>query len=176
MAGNKKRKKSRKKHCNSKREVFQMVQDHINEKHPQQSRNIMAQKLQTINRLKPVLQATRGKHEEAGKDSACARRRKVLPGSRVVHKAAEQKEIGRKAGGRKEMKAEFFHAVCPLEIGDTVAIKLDNKAQQTEAMPEALYIPPHATVLVGGKDIHIATVTDIATMHYLKSGENTVFV
>lgn len=59
MAGNKKRKKSRKKHCNSKREVFQMVQDHINEKHPQQSRNIMAQKLQTINRLKPVLQATR---------------------------------------------------------------------------------------------------------------------
>ena len=40
MAGNKKRKKSRKKHCNSKREVFQMVQDHINEKHPQQSRNI----------------------------------------------------------------------------------------------------------------------------------------
>ena len=32
MAGNKKRKKSRKKHCNSKREVFQMVQDHINEK------------------------------------------------------------------------------------------------------------------------------------------------
>ena len=38
------------------------------------------------------------------------------------------------------MKAEFFHAVCPLEIGDTVAIKLDNKAQQTEAMPEALYI------------------------------------
>ena len=69
------------------------------------------------------------------------------------------------------MKAEFFHAVCPLEIGDTVAIKLDNKAQQTEAMPEALYIPPHATVLVGGKDIHIATVTDIATMHYLKSGK-----
>lgn len=82
-----------------------------------------------------------------------------------------KKEIGRTAGGRKEMKAEFFHAVCPLEIGDTVAIKLDNKAQQTEAMPEALYIPPHATVLVGGKDIHIATVTDIATMHYLKSGK-----
>lgn len=65
------------------------------------------------------------------------------------------------------MKAEFFHAVCPLEIGDTVAIKLDSKTQQTEA----LYIPPHATVLVGGKDICIATVTDIATMHYLKSGE-----
>mgnify|MGYP004568627199 CR=1 FL=1 len=65
------------------------------------------------------------------------------------------------------MKAEFFRAVCPLEIGDTVAIKLDSKAQQTEA----LYIPPHATVLVGGKDIRIATVTDIATMHYLKSGE-----
>ena len=39
------------------------------------------------------------------------------------------------------MKAEFFKAVCPLEIGDTVAIKALHK------------------------------VTDIATLHYLKKGE-----
>ena len=67
MAGNKKRKKNHKKHCNSKREVFQMVQDRINEKHPQQSRNMIAQQLQTINRLKPVLQAARENMRKQGK-------------------------------------------------------------------------------------------------------------
>lgn len=79
MAGNKKRKKSRKKHCNSKREVFQMVQDHINEKHPQQSRNIMAQKLQTINRLKPVLQATRENMRKQGKTVLAPDAEKFFP-------------------------------------------------------------------------------------------------
>lgn len=35
------------------------------------------------------------------------------------------------------MKAEFFKAVCPLEIGDTVAIK----AAKDGETKEALYLP-----------------------------------
>lgn len=69
------------------------------------------------------------------------------------------------------MKSELFHAVCPLEIGDKVAIKLDRKSQQTETPLDALYLPKDAVVMVGGEDIRFATVTDIATLHYLKSGE-----
>ena len=41
------------------------------------------------------------------------------------------------------MKAEFFKAVCPLEIGDTVAIKV---AKDGEAK-EALYLPQGCTVI-----------------------------
>lgn len=69
------------------------------------------------------------------------------------------------------MKAEVFHAVCPLEIGDKVAIKMDRKSQQTETPLDALYLPKDAVVMVGGEDIRFAIVTDIATLHYLKSGE-----
>lgn len=36
------------------------------------------------------------------------------------------------------MKAEFFKAVCPLEIGDTVAIRLAEKGGETR---EAYYLP-----------------------------------
>jgi hypothetical protein len=35
------------------------------------------------------------------------------------------------------MKAEFFKAVCPLEIGDTVAIRLAEKGGETR---EAYYL------------------------------------
>ena len=56
------------------------------------------------------------------------------------------------------MKAEFFKAVCPLEIGDTVAIK----ATKDGETKEALYLPQGCTV---------HKVTDIATLHYLKKGE-----
>ena len=35
------------------------------------------------------------------------------------------------------MKAEFFKAVCPLEIGDTVAIKVSKDGETKEA----LYMP-----------------------------------
>lgn len=39
------------------------------------------------------------------------------------------------------MKAEFFKAVCPLEIGDTVAIK----ATKDGETKEALYLPQGCT-------------------------------
>lgn len=38
------------------------------------------------------------------------------------------------------MKAEFFKAVCPLEIGDTVAIKVSKDGETKEA----LYLPQGA--------------------------------
>lgn len=41
------------------------------------------------------------------------------------------------------MKAEFFKAVCPLEIGDTVAIK----ATKDGETKEALYLPQGCTVI-----------------------------
>lgn len=72
------------------------------------------------------------------------------------------------------MKAEFFKAVCPLEIGDTVAI-WENKQKIGEPIT-AYYLPENASIIVSGSDIaDIAKVTDIATMHYLKSGE-TLFL
>ena len=64
------------------------------------------------------------------------------------------------------MKAEFFKAVCPLEIGDTVAIK----ATKDGETKEALYMPQGCTVITtAGVTLH--KVTDIATLHYLKKGE-----
>ena len=41
------------------------------------------------------------------------------------------------------MKAEFFKAVCPLEIGDTVAIKVSKDGEAKEA----LYLPQGCTVI-----------------------------
>lgn len=41
------------------------------------------------------------------------------------------------------MKAEFFKAVCPLEIGDTVAIKTTKDGETKEA----LYLPQGCTVI-----------------------------
>lgn len=41
------------------------------------------------------------------------------------------------------MKAEFFKAVCPLEVGDTVAIK----ATKDGEAKEALYLPHGCTVI-----------------------------
>ena len=69
------------------------------------------------------------------------------------------------------MKAEVFNAVCPLEIGDKVAIKMNRESQTAEKPLDALYLPPNAMVMVGGADVRFAIVTDIATLHYLKSGE-----
>lgn len=70
MAGNKKRKKSHKKHCNSKRDVFQLVQNQIEEKQPQRRGNNLGQQLQTINQLKPVIEAAKNKMRvQEGKDN-----------------------------------------------------------------------------------------------------------
>lgn len=67
MAGNKKRKKNHKKHCSSKREVFQMVQQSINEKNPQRRQNTAQKQLQLINRLKPAIEAAREEMRKQGK-------------------------------------------------------------------------------------------------------------
>lgn len=61
------------------------------------------------------------------------------------------------------MKAEFFKAVCPLEIGDTVAIK----ATKDGETKEALYLPQGCTVITTAA-VALHKVTDIATLHYLK--------
>lgn len=61
------------------------------------------------------------------------------------------------------MKAEFFKAVCPLEIGDTVAIKTTKDGETKEA----LYLPQGCTVITTAV-VALHKVTDIATLHYLK--------
>lgn len=61
------------------------------------------------------------------------------------------------------MKAEFFKAVCPLEIGDTVAIKTTKDGETKEA----LYLPQGCTVITTAA-VALHKVTDIATLHYLK--------
>lgn len=61
------------------------------------------------------------------------------------------------------MKAAVFKAVCPLEIGDTVAIK---ETKDGEAK-EALYLPEGCTVITTAA-VALHKVTDIATLHYLK--------
>ena len=59
-----------------------------------------------------------------------------------------------------------FKAVCPLEIGDTVAIKTTKDGETKEA----LYLPQGCTVITTAT-VALHKVTDIATLHYLKKGE-----
>lgn len=66
------------------------------------------------------------------------------------------------------MKAEFFKAVCPLEIGDTVAIK----ATKDGETKEALYLPHGCTVITTAA-VALHKVTDIATLHYLKKAKHS---
>jgi hypothetical protein len=65
------------------------------------------------------------------------------------------------------MKMAAFKAVCPLEIGDTVAIRRAEKPGETAT---AYYIPTGAPIILTGT-VAIHKITDIATLHYLKSGE-----
>lgn len=67
------------------------------------------------------------------------------------------------------METTVFKAVCPLEIGDTVAIG----AGAAAGVRTAYYLPAGMEVVVAGA-VSIRTVTDISTTHYLKSGK-TVF-
>ena len=73
------------------------------------------------------------------------------------------------------METEVFKAVCPLEIGDTVAIGAGKTAAGKTAagVRTAYYLPAGMEVVVAGT-VSIHTVTDISTTHYLKSGK-TVF-
>ena len=68
------------------------------------------------------------------------------------------------------METAVFKAVCPLEIGDTVAIGAGKTAAGVRT---AYYLPAGMEVVVAGT-VSIHTVTDISTTHYLKSGK-TVF-
>lgn len=68
------------------------------------------------------------------------------------------------------METAVFRAVCPLEIGDTVAIGAEKTAAGVRT---AYYLPAGMEVVVTGA-VSIHTVTDISTTHYLKSGK-TVF-
>lgn len=68
------------------------------------------------------------------------------------------------------MEMAVFKAVCPLEIGDTVAIGVGKTAAGVRT---AYYLPAGMEVVVAGT-VSIHTVTDISTTHYLKSGK-TVF-
>ena len=68
------------------------------------------------------------------------------------------------------METAVFKAVCPLEIGDTVAIGVGKTAAGVRT---AYYLPAGMEVVVAGT-VSIHTVTDISTTHYLKSGK-TVF-
>lgn len=62
------------------------------------------------------------------------------------------------------MQMAAFKAVCPLELGDKVAVK----EPQAAGVREAYYLPDgHAVVLCGAVTLH--TVTDIATLHFLKN-------
>lgn len=65
------------------------------------------------------------------------------------------------------MKMAAFKAVCPLEIGDTVAIRPTQKPGETAT---AYYIPTGAPIVLTGA-VAIHQITDIATLHYLKKGE-----
>lgn len=63
------------------------------------------------------------------------------------------------------MQMTAFKAVCPLEIGDEVAVK-----EPRAGIKEAYYIPTeHEVALCGEASFH--TVTDIATLHFLKNHE-----
>ena len=65
------------------------------------------------------------------------------------------------------MKMAAFKAVRPLEIGDTVAIR---QAEKPGEKATAYYLPAGAAVVMTGA-ITIHKITDIVTLHYLKSGE-----
>lgn len=65
------------------------------------------------------------------------------------------------------MKMAAFKAVCPLELGDTVAVTAPKAAGEAK---EAYYLPDgHIVILSGAVSIH--KVTDILTLHFLKNSD-----
>lgn len=65
------------------------------------------------------------------------------------------------------MKMAAFKAVCPLELGDTVAVTTSKAAGEPK---EAYYLPDgHMVILSGAVSIH--KVTDILTLHFLKNSD-----
>ena len=65
------------------------------------------------------------------------------------------------------MKMAAFKAVCPLELGDTVAVTAPKAAGEPK---EAYYLPDgHMVILSGAVSIH--KLTDILTLHFLKNSD-----
>ena len=65
------------------------------------------------------------------------------------------------------MKMAAFKAVCPLELGDTVAIK---PAKAAGEIPEAYYLPDGQNVVLSGA-LAIHKITDILTLQFPKGSE-----
>lgn len=61
------------------------------------------------------------------------------------------------------MKRRMFKAVCPLEVGDLVAITRNGSGKV------AYYIPEGTMLEING-EVTVQRVTDIMTQHYFKSG------
>lgn len=65
------------------------------------------------------------------------------------------------------MQMAAFKAVCPLELGDTVAIM---KPKEKNGNKQAFYLPENANIIIAGSaELH--KVSDILTMHYLRNKE-----
>ena len=65
------------------------------------------------------------------------------------------------------MKKVAFKAICPLELGDTVAVKAPETAEEPR---EAYYLSNgHIATLSGTVEIH--NITDIVTLHFLKTND-----
>lgn len=62
------------------------------------------------------------------------------------------------------MKTRAFNAVCPLEIGDMVAVTME-KGRKTA------YYMPQGIVLEINREARVQKVTDIAAVHYCRSGK-----
>lgn len=61
------------------------------------------------------------------------------------------------------MKTRAFNAVCPLEIGDMVAVTIENGRKTAYYMPRGVIIEIERAAKV-------QKVTDIAAVHYCRSG------
>ena len=65
------------------------------------------------------------------------------------------------------MKMAAFKAVCPLELGDTVAVTAPKAAGEPR---QAYYLPGSQMVIISGA-VEIHKVTDILTLHFLKNSD-----
>lgn len=64
------------------------------------------------------------------------------------------------------MKKEFFMEKCPLEIGDYVAVTKE------EFKTVLYYLPQQNAKFILKQPAELARITDIAVLHYSKSGKN----
>ena len=60
------------------------------------------------------------------------------------------------------MKTRAFNAVCPLEIGDMVAVTMEENGKKTA------YYMPQGIVIEINRAAKVQKVTDIAAVHYCR--------